>query len=121
MPLDLNADNADILASVTTRNVEALKRRDSGWREKWSTDLSLLAGSPINTYKQPKLGGHGPLSPLENIVSGFFRTQIHKFTKESLRNSSHPMVSSMYSLFFGDFVGAWSTQMRKCANAQIKR
>jgi hypothetical protein len=28
------------------------------------------------------------------------------------------MVSSVYLLFFGGFVGAWATQMRKCANAQ---
>jgi hypothetical protein len=33
--LDLNADNADVLAFVTTRDVEALKRRDTGRREKW--------------------------------------------------------------------------------------
>ena len=34
-PLNLNADNADVLASVTTRDVEALKRWDVGRREKW--------------------------------------------------------------------------------------
>jgi hypothetical protein len=28
-----------------------MKRRDAGRREKWSVDLSLLAGSPIDTYK----------------------------------------------------------------------
>jgi hypothetical protein len=30
------------------------------------------------------------------------------------------MVSSVYLLFFGGFVGAWATEMRKCANAQHK-
>jgi hypothetical protein len=29
------------------------------------------------------------------------------------------MVSSVYLLFVGGFVGAWATQMCKCANAQI--
>ena len=51
-PLNLNADNTDILASITTRDVKALKRWDAERREKWCTDLSLLAGSPIGTYKR---------------------------------------------------------------------
>ena len=79
-PLDLNADNADILASITTRDVEALKRWDTGWREKWSADLSLLAGSPIDTYKrytraaELKRHSHDPLwyaSALEGCACAF--------------------------------------------------
>ncbi|KAL3791402.1 hypothetical protein ACHAW5_005776 [Stephanodiscus triporus] len=51
-PLDLDADDADVLASVTPRDLEALKRRDAGRREKRSADLSLLAGSPIDAYER---------------------------------------------------------------------
>ncbi|KAL3806041.1 hypothetical protein ACHAXA_000182 [Cyclostephanos tholiformis] len=51
-PLDLDADDADVLASVTPRDVEALRRRDAGRREKRSADLSLLAGSPIDAYER---------------------------------------------------------------------
>ena len=51
-PLDLDADADDVLASVTSRDIEALRRRDAGRREKRSADLSLLAGSPIDAYER---------------------------------------------------------------------
>ena len=51
-PLDLDADADDVLASVTPRDIEALRRRDAGRREKRSADLSLLAGSPIDAYER---------------------------------------------------------------------
>ena len=51
MPLDLAANYPDVLASITTCDVKALKQWDGGWREKLSTDLSLLAGSPVDVYK----------------------------------------------------------------------
>lgn len=50
-PLDLDATN-DVIASMSARDMEALKRRDLGRREKRSADLSLLAGSPIDAYER---------------------------------------------------------------------
>ena len=50
------------------------------------------------------------------FVGSHTNTQIYK---RSLWNDSHQMVSFVYSLFFGGFVGAWATQMHKCANTQI--
>ncbi len=51
-PLDLDANNDDIMSSISARDVEALKRRDMGRREKRGADLSLLAGSPIDAYER---------------------------------------------------------------------
>jgi hypothetical protein len=79
-PLDLDADDADVLASVTPRDVEALRRRDAGRREKRSADLSLLAGSPIDAYERYTRAAeltrhsHDPLwyaSSLEGCASSF--------------------------------------------------
>ncbi len=39
--------------------------------------------------------------------------QLPPIYKRSLLNGSHQMVSSVYLFFFGGFVGAWATQMRK--------
>jgi len=50
-PLDLDANN-DMMTSISARDMEALKRRDLGRREKRSADLSLLAGSPIDAYER---------------------------------------------------------------------
>ncbi|KAL7539116.1 hypothetical protein ACHAXR_009033 [Thalassiosira sp. AJA248-18] len=50
-PLDLDANN-DMMASISAREIDALKRRDLGRREKRSADLSLLAGSPIDAYER---------------------------------------------------------------------
>ena len=50
-PLDLDSSTTD-LASVSARDMEALKRRDLGRREKRSADLSLMAGSPIDAYER---------------------------------------------------------------------
>ena len=50
-PLDLDANN-DMMSSISPRDMEALKRRDLGRREKRSADLSLLAGSPIDAYER---------------------------------------------------------------------
>ena len=50
-PLDLDSGSTD-LASVSARDMEALKRRDLGRREKRSADLSLMAGSPIDAYER---------------------------------------------------------------------
>ena len=49
-PLDLDATVE--MTTVSARDVEALKRRDIGRREKRSADLSLLAGSPIDAYER---------------------------------------------------------------------
>ncbi len=79
-PLDLDADDADVLASVTPRDVEALRRRDAGRREKRSADLSLLAGSPIDAYERYTRAAeltrhsHDPLwyaSSLEGCAASF--------------------------------------------------
>ncbi|KAL3796578.1 hypothetical protein HJC23_009709 [Cyclotella cryptica] len=48
-PLDLDANDA---LTFSARDMEALKRRDLGRREKRSADLSLLAGSPIDAYER---------------------------------------------------------------------
>jgi hypothetical protein len=41
-----------------------------------------------------------------------------KTYKRSSWNGSHQMVSSVYVLFFGGFVGAWATQMQcKCTDS----
>jgi len=50
-PLDLDATN-DVISQISSRDLEALKRRDLGRREKRSADLSLLAGSPIDAYER---------------------------------------------------------------------
>lgn len=50
-PLDLDANNSN-LPSISARDMDALKRRDLGRREKRSADLSLLAGSPIDAYER---------------------------------------------------------------------
>jgi len=50
-PLDLDATN-DVMSQISSRDLEALKRRDLGRREKRSADLSLLAGSPIDAYER---------------------------------------------------------------------
>jgi hypothetical protein len=49
-PLDLDAIVE--MTTVSGRDMEALKRRDIGRREKRSADLSLLAGSPIDAYER---------------------------------------------------------------------
>ena len=49
-PLDLDATVE--MNTVSARDMEALKRRDIGRREKRSADLSLLAGSPIDAYER---------------------------------------------------------------------
>lgn len=49
-PLDLDATVE--MTTVSARDMEALKRRDRGRREKRSADLSLLAGSPIDAYER---------------------------------------------------------------------
>ncbi|KAL7492472.1 hypothetical protein ACHAWT_004966 [Skeletonema menzelii] len=49
-PLDLDATVE--MTTVSARDMEALKRRDIGRREKRSADLSLLAGSPIDAYER---------------------------------------------------------------------
>ena len=49
-PLDLDATVE--MTTVSARDMEALKRRDVGRREKRSADLSLLAGSPIDAYER---------------------------------------------------------------------
>ncbi|KAK1742006.1 trafficking protein particle complex subunit 9 [Skeletonema marinoi] len=49
-PLDLDATVE--MTTVSARDMEALKRRDLGRREKRSADLSLLAGSPIDAYER---------------------------------------------------------------------
>ena len=51
-PLDLDAGTNDVMSSISPRDMEALKRRDLGRREKRSADLSLLAGSPIDAYER---------------------------------------------------------------------
>lgn len=48
-PLDLDANST---VTFSARDMEALKRRDAGRREKRSADLSLLAGSPIDAYER---------------------------------------------------------------------
>lgn len=48
-PLDLDANDH---VTFSARDMEALKRRDAGRREKRSADLSLLAGSPIDAYER---------------------------------------------------------------------
>jgi hypothetical protein len=48
-PLDLDANDT---VTFSSRDLEALKRRDAGRREKRSADLSLLAGSPIDAYER---------------------------------------------------------------------
>ena len=48
-PLDLDANDT---VTFSSRDMEALKRRDAGRREKRSADLSLLAGSPIDAYER---------------------------------------------------------------------
>jgi hypothetical protein len=47
------------------------------------------------------------------------RTQIHKFTKETLGTISIGRCLLYFHCFLGDFVGASTTQMRKHANVQI--
>jgi len=74
-PLDLDATVK--MTTVSARDMEALKRRDIGRREKRSADLSLLAGSPIDAYERytraacafiamAEAGGHGVDEYLEN-------------------------------------------------------
>jgi len=48
-PLDLDANTT---VTFSSRDMEALKRRDAGRKEKRSADLSLLAGSPIDAYER---------------------------------------------------------------------
>ena len=47
--MDLDANTT---VTFSSRDMEALKRRDAGRREKRSADLSLLAGSPIDAYER---------------------------------------------------------------------
>ena len=52
-----------------------------------------------------------------DFVGSHTNIQIYK---RSLGNSSHRMVSFVFSLFLGGFVGAWATnnaQIRKCTNS----
>mmetsp|Transcript_17281 Transcript_17281/g.35060 ORF Transcript_17281/g.35060 Transcript_17281/m.35060 type:complete len:1797 (-) Transcript_17281:136-5526(-) len=52
-PLDLDAKDYGISdKTFSARDMEALKKRDLGRREKRSADLSLLAGSPIDAYER---------------------------------------------------------------------
>ena len=48
-PLDLDANEK---VTFSTRDLETLKRRDAGRREKRGGDLALLAGSPIDAYER---------------------------------------------------------------------
>lgn len=82
-PLDLDAssaDNTNLMATLSARDMEALKRRDLGRREKRSADLSLLAGSPIDAYERYTRAAeltrhsHDPLwyaSALEGCAAAF--------------------------------------------------
>ena len=47
-PMDENWD----YASLSARDVEAIRKRDIGRREKLAADLSLLAGSPLDAYER---------------------------------------------------------------------
>jgi hypothetical protein len=39
-------------SELSGRDVEAIRKRDSGRREKYAADLSLLAGSPLDAYER---------------------------------------------------------------------
>lgn len=47
-PLDSYWDNS----ALSSRDIDALRRRDIARREKWAADLSLLAGSPLDAYER---------------------------------------------------------------------
>ena len=47
-PMDENWDYSQLSA----RDVEAIRKRDIGRREKYAADLSLLAGSPLDAYER---------------------------------------------------------------------
>ena len=47
-PMDENWD----YAQLSPRDVEAIRKRDIGRREKFAADLSLLAGSPLDAYER---------------------------------------------------------------------
>lgn len=55
-------------SELTTKDIENIRRRDAGRREKFSADLSLLAGSPLDAYqrylKAAELCKTGTLDPL---------------------------------------------------------
>ena len=45
-------------SALSTKDTEALKRRDMGRREKMAADLSLLAGSPLDAYERYLKAAH---------------------------------------------------------------
>lgn len=47
-PLDSFWENK----ALSSRDVDAIKKRDVARREKWAADLSLLAGSPLDAYER---------------------------------------------------------------------
>lgn len=47
-PLDKHWEQS----SLTSRDFEAIRKRDAARREKWAADLTLLAGSPLDAYER---------------------------------------------------------------------
>lgn len=69
-PLD---DESVDLSSLTSKDVEALKKRNMARRVKWTADLCLLAGSPLDAYerylKAAELCKTNALDPLWHALS----------------------------------------------------